>query len=132
MSSTTDRDREPGYAHPASTHHMPGRGAQPGVAASSRASSVKHNTTKNDDEVGAESAVDGDGAAGPRLYTPAEAAKLLTVRESWLRRQAGQRRIPCTMIGRHLRFSRRDVDAIIAAGARPPKAARGRPRTRRM
>jgi hypothetical protein len=29
------------------------------------------------------------------LYTPAEAAVLLRVRESWLRRKAGARVIPC-------------------------------------
>jgi excisionase family DNA binding protein len=65
-----------------------------------------------------------------RLHTPAEAAALLTVRESWLRRQAGQRRIPCTFLGRHLRFSDRDLDAIVAAGSRAADAPLRR-RTRR-
>ncbi|SDN08151.1 DNA binding domain-containing protein, excisionase family [Lentzea albidocapillata subsp. violacea] len=63
-----------------------------------------------------------------RLYTPAEAADILTVRESWLRRQAGQRRIPCTFLGKHLRFSDADIQQIIAAGSRPTS---GRRRTRR-
>lgn len=71
------------------------------------------------------------GGAGLRLYTPAEAAELLTVRESWLRRQAGQRRIPCTFLGRHLRFSHQDLDKIIAAGARSAKPARRSPHSRR-
>jgi len=57
----------------------------------------------------------------PRLHTPAEAARLLTVRESWLRRQAGQRRIVATYLGRHLRFSDEDLHAIIAAHARPAR-----------
>lgn len=66
----------------------------------------------------------GGGAAevsitGSRLYTPAEAAMQLRVRESWLRRQAGERRIPCTFLGKHLRFSDTDLQAVIAAGTRP-------------
>jgi len=39
------------------------------------------------------------------LRTPAEAASMLAVKESWLRRQAGLWRIPSTMLGKHLRFS---------------------------
>ena len=46
------------------------------------------------------------------LYTPAEAAGMLKVRESWLRRKAGQRTIPCTFLGKHLRFSVRDLREI--------------------
>ena len=54
------------------------------------------------------------------LHTPADAARILAVRESWLRRRAGERRIPCTFLGRHLRFSHADVIAIAADGAQPP------------
>jgi excisionase family DNA binding protein len=77
-------------------------------------------------------AATGEVSVGRRVRTPAEAAELLTVRESWLRRQAGQQRIPCTFLGRHLRFSDRDLDAIVAAGSRPAKAAlrSNRPRRR--
>ncbi|WP_296369378.1 helix-turn-helix domain-containing protein [Pseudonocardia sp.] len=53
------------------------------------------------------------------LYTPADAAELLAVRESWLRRRAAERRVPCTFLGKHLRFSRADVEAIATAAARP-------------
>ncbi|BBG02798.1 MULTISPECIES: helix-turn-helix domain-containing protein [Pseudonocardia] len=53
------------------------------------------------------------------LHTPADAARILAIRESWLRRAAGERRIPATYIGRHLRFSRADIAAIAADGARP-------------
>ncbi|WP_083267847.1 helix-turn-helix domain-containing protein [Lentzea guizhouensis] len=49
------------------------------------------------------------------LYTPGQAAVILTVKESWLRRQAGQRRIPSTRLGKHLRFSHADLDAIVAS-----------------
>jgi len=53
------------------------------------------------------------------LFTPAQAAQLLQVRESWLRRRAGQRRVPCTFLGKHLRFSPADINQIITEAARP-------------
>lgn len=58
------------------------------------------------------------------LFTPAQAAELLQVRESWLRRRAARRRVPCTFLGKHLRFSRSNVEQIAADGARPAAAAR--------
>ena len=58
-------------------------------------------------------------ATGPLLYTPAEAAELLKVRESWLRRRATARAVPCTFLGKHLRFSPADLVAIARAGATP-------------
>lgn len=68
--------------------------------------------------------------AGPAgllpLYTPAAAAELLAVRESWLRRRAAARTVACTFVGKHLRFSHADVLAIAAAGARPPGPTRRR------
>jgi excisionase family DNA binding protein len=66
---------------------------------------------------------DGELAVQP-LLTPAQAAQLLTVPESWLRRKAGRRLVPCTFIGRHLRFSTADVRAIAAAGAQPARPPR--------
>jgi excisionase family DNA binding protein len=54
------------------------------------------------------------------LYTPRAAAELLAVRESWLRRRAAARAVPCTFLGRHLRFSRADLEAIAQAAARAP------------
>ncbi|MFI7674129.1 helix-turn-helix domain-containing protein [Actinophytocola sp. NPDC049390] len=53
------------------------------------------------------------------LLTPAQAAEVLQVRESWLRRRAAERRVPCCFVGKHLRFSRADLEAIVADGARP-------------
>jgi len=58
------------------------------------------------------------------LHTPAEAAALLAVRESWLRRKAGRREIPCTFLGRHLRFSSDDLTSIARTGARPARSTR--------
>lgn len=68
------------------------------------------------------------------LYTPAVAAQLLGVRESWLRRRAAARAVACTFVGRHLRFSPADVVAIAAAGAQPaqrPTSPRGTAAPRR-
>ena len=55
-----------------------------------------------------------------QLHTPAEAAGILRVRESWLKTKAAARVIPCTFIGKHLRFSDDDIAAIMQAGARQP------------
>jgi excisionase family DNA binding protein len=66
---------------------------------------------------------------GQLLYTPGEAADVLRVRESWLRRKAATRQIPCTFLGKHLRFSAADLAAIVAAAAQPP-ATRPRRRNR--
>lgn len=67
------------------------------------------------------------------LLTPAQAARLLAVPESWLRRRATARAVPCTFLGKHLRFSPADVTAIAAAGAHPATASRpsARPGRRR-
>jgi excisionase family DNA binding protein len=52
----------------------------------------------------------------PQLHTPREAAEILTVKESWLRRKASQQLIPCTFVGRHLRFSTANLRQIADAG----------------
>lgn len=57
------------------------------------------------------------------LLTPAQAAEVLQVRESWLRRRAAERRVPCCFVGKHLRFSHADLEAIVADGAHPARAA---------
>jgi hypothetical protein len=61
-----------------------------------------------------------------QLHTPAEAAGILRVRESWLRTKASARAIPCTFIGKHLRFSDSDIIQIKQAGAREPVTRRRR------
>ena len=60
-----------------------------------------------------------------QIHTPAEAAEILKIRESWLRGKAAARAIPCTFIGKHLRFSDDDIAQIMSEGARQP-ATRGR------
>lgn len=62
----------------------------------------------------------GSGAASVLpLYTPKAAAEVLAVRESWLRRRVAAREIPCTFLGRNLRFSHADLVAIVQAAAQP-------------
>jgi hypothetical protein len=60
------------------------------------------------------------------LHTAAEAAGILKVRESWLKTKtkATARLIPCTFIGKHLRFSDEDIAEIMKAGARQPVTSR--------
>ena len=55
-----------------------------------------------------------------QLYTAAETASILKVRESWLKTKAAARLIPCTFIGKHLRFSDDDIAEIMKAGTRQP------------
>jgi excisionase family DNA binding protein len=66
--------------------------------------------------------------SGQLLYTPAEAAELLRVRESWLRRRAAARQIPCTFLGKHLRFSAADLAGIVAQNGQAPTGRRPRRR----
>jgi len=61
-----------------------------------------------------------------QLHTAAEAAGILRVRESWLKTKAAARLIPCTFIGKHLRFSDDDIGEIMKAGARQPVTSRER------
>jgi hypothetical protein len=58
------------------------------------------------------------------LYTADQAATLLQVRPSWLRRKAAARAVPCRYLGKHLRFSRTDIRAIAEASAQPPRQRR--------
>ncbi len=59
-----------------------------------------------------------------QLHTPAEAAGILKVRESWLKTKASARLIPCTFVGKHLRFSDEDIAEIMKAGACQPVTRR--------
>lgn len=59
-----------------------------------------------------------------QLRTAAEAAAILKVRESWLKTKASARAIPCTFVGKHLRFSDDDIAEIMKAGERKPATGR--------
>jgi excisionase family DNA binding protein len=54
------------------------------------------------------------------LHTPPEAARLLAVPESWLRRQVTARLVPHTRLGKHLRFSHADLVVIATTAPAPP------------
>jgi len=59
----------------------------------------------------------------PVLYTPEQAAKMLQVRPSWLRRRAAARAVPCRFLGKHLRFAKQDIEEIATASRRPTRNA---------
>jgi len=61
-----------------------------------------------------------------RLYTAEQASQQLQVPASWLRKKASARCIPCTFIGKHLRFSAANIDAIVHDGHIDPTS---QPRT---
>jgi helix-turn-helix protein len=65
--------------------------------------------------------VPGSGMASPLLYTAEQAAALLQVRPSWLRRKAAARAVPCRFVGKHLRFSRTDIETIAENSATPSR-----------
>jgi hypothetical protein len=58
------------------------------------------------------------------LHTVAETAQILKVRESWLKTKASARLVPCTFVGKHLRFSDDDIAEIMRVGARQPVTRR--------
>jgi len=58
------------------------------------------------------------------LYTAEQAAALLQVSPAWLRRKAAARLVPCTFVGKHLRFTAGDLEAIIAAGRQESRGQR--------
>jgi len=52
-----------------------------------------------------------------------EAAVLLNVPESWLRKKVSARAVPFTLLGRHVRFTAEHLNQIVAAGEQRPLAA---------
>jgi excisionase family DNA binding protein len=73
----------------------------------------------------------------PALYTVAEAAEILRVRQSWLERQAAARKIPFTMLGGAYKFTDGHLAAIVqifetmpspSASARNGRSRSGRTR----
>ncbi len=49
----------------------------------------------------------------PALYTAAEAAEILRVKQSWLERQAAARKVPFTMLGGAYKFTADHLAAIV-------------------
>ncbi|WP_375546536.1 helix-turn-helix domain-containing protein [Actinophytocola gossypii] len=107
--------------------NLPSASAAFGIAETDRDRAMDHDTDHDTDH--SEDRAEGCGAdLGVAVFTPAQAAAVLQVRESWLRRRAAERRVPCTMLGKHLRFSRADLDMIVADSARPSRTPRRAPR----
>ena len=67
------------------------------------------------------------------IYTVAEAAAILRVKESWLERQAAARKIPFTTLGGAYRFTAEHLVSIVRINEKSP-AAETEPsdRTRRV
>ena len=55
----------------------------------------------------------------PHLLTLEEAAAVLRVPVSWLRHRVANRQVTCTRLGRHIRFTREQVVAIVDSGVQP-------------
>lgn len=56
----------------------------------------------------------------PRLWTIPEAAALLNVPENWLRKKVAAQAVPCTRLGKHVRFTDEHLDQIVEAGEQRP------------
>jgi excisionase family DNA binding protein len=48
------------------------------------------------------------------LLRPEEAARLLSVRPSWIYEAVRARRLPCVRVGRHIRFTQRMLEEWLA------------------
>lgn len=97
---TTDaEDSVPEYAAPRSRRS---------IVRSRPTCPVDHPAESTDHQAPASNGTD----VAPLLYTADQAAAFLQVRPSWLRRKATARAVPCRFIGKHLRFSRTDIEAI--------------------
>lgn len=73
-----------------------------------------------------------DDLASRRLLDIPQAARVLNVPESWLQVKATAREIPHTRIGKHVRFSLKHLDDIIAQGEVATEAVvKPQPRTAR-
>jgi excisionase family DNA binding protein len=63
--------------------------------------------------------------ATPTLYTAAEAAEILRVKQSWLERQAAARKIPFTMLGGAYRFTADHLALIVQTYETVPSPSGG-------
>jgi excisionase family DNA binding protein len=55
----------------------------------------------------------------PMLMTVEEAAAQLAVPVSWLKQRVAAHAIACTRLGRHIRFTREQLGALVAASEQP-------------
>ena len=66
----------------------------------------------------------------PELYTAAEAAEILRVKQSWLERQAAARKIPFTMLGGAYRFTDVHLAGIVRMYETMPSPSSNTPDSR--
>lgn len=66
------------------------------------------------------------------VYTPEQAAELLQLPLGTLRRWVTEGAVPCTRLGRRVRFTQANVDEILASNAKPASAAIRTGATRRV
>ncbi|MFD0883129.1 helix-turn-helix domain-containing protein [Streptosporangium algeriense] len=62
---------------------------------------------------------------GESLLTFREAAQRLNVPESWLREKVAKRQVQHTRLGKHVRFTEKDIEAIIQAAQQPAVGSLG-------
>jgi excisionase family DNA binding protein len=74
--------------------------------------------------------INGGVVVAPLVYTVAEAAVILHVKESWLQRRAAAREIPFTMLGGAYHFTAEHITDIIRRYERIPVVSR-EPKTAR-
>jgi len=85
---------------------------------------ARHPDASRSDALPADRPATQPAEGAPTLYTPAQAAAALAVPESWLRRKAGRRLIPCTMLGKHLGFTQADLARIAERGEQTVRPTR--------
>jgi excisionase family DNA binding protein len=128
-SRVSSNTRTPLHAgHGGGTAGIPASGPRSCQRSTARASAAAHPRTQRSDSPPASTPtsttkpdIEAEDRAQPRLlHTPEQAAALLQVPASWLRKKAAAGDIPRTKIGRHLRFSDADLNAIIRHGSRNP------------
>jgi excisionase family DNA binding protein len=68
------------------------------------------------------------GGSGPlRLYTYDEVAATLQISTRWIERAVADGRIPCTRLGRAVRFSEAQIRMIVAQAEEPAVVRHRRP-----
>lgn len=74
---------------------------------------VSNHMTSNSNPNPASALIDGP------LLRPDEAARLLSVRTSWVYEAVRAGKLPCIRVGRHIRLTRQMLDAWLASQTRP-------------
>ena len=60
-----------------------------------------------------------DASPVPLLMTLEEAAEALSVPPSWLRTRVAEHKVACTRLGRHIRFTRQQLQDVVDMSVQP-------------